>query len=179
MTKLLYTFANDKNGGPTTLIEASDGNLYGATLGAVAGGGQSQFFTLTPSGQYTRLFLLSDAACYCGLVQGSDGLIYGTAVAGSTTGLGATFALDVGLPKPVPRPQHFQPQAGPVGARVLIWGYDLLSAAVQFNGVPAAAVSNSGSNYIWLAVPAGATTGPITITTPGGSVTTHASFTVH
>jgi hypothetical protein len=49
---------------------------------------------------------------------------------------------------------------------------------VQFNGTPATAVANSGSNYVWAIVPAGATTGPITITTPGGTVTTTASFTV-
>jgi hypothetical protein len=31
---------------------------------------------------------------------------------------------------------------------------------------------------VWAKVPAGATTGPITVTTPGGSIMTHASFTV-
>src|ERR1039458_162724 len=61
---------------------------------------------------------------------------------------------------------------------VRIWGSDLLSAAVEFNGITAAVVSNSGPNYVWATVPSGATTGPITITTPGGTYTTHASFAV-
>jgi hypothetical protein len=61
---------------------------------------------------------------------------------------------------------------------VRIWGHNLLSAAVEFNGVAAATVSNSGSNYVWATVPAGATTGAITVTTPGGTGTTQASFTV-
>jgi hypothetical protein len=61
---------------------------------------------------------------------------------------------------------------------VRIWGANLLSATVQFNGVPAVAVSSSGPNYVWATVPAGATTGPISVTTPGGSNTTQASFTV-
>jgi hypothetical protein len=65
-----------------------------------------------------------------------------------------------------------------VGTKVLIWGSNLLSASVRFNGTAATAVSNSGSNYIWATLPPGATTGPITITTPGGTHTTEASFIV-
>jgi hypothetical protein len=61
---------------------------------------------------------------------------------------------------------------------VRIWGYNLFGASVQFNGVAAERVVNGGPNYVFATVPAGATTGPITITTPGGAVTTKASFTV-
>jgi hypothetical protein len=88
------------------------------------------------------------------------------------------FALDVGLPKPAPRAQHFSPASAAAGTRVLLWGSNLLSPSVQFNGIAATTVSNSGSNYILATVPTGATTGPITITTPGGTVTTKESFTV-
>jgi hypothetical protein len=49
---------------------------------------------------------------------------------------------------------------------------------VNFNGVPATAVSDSGANYVWATVPSGAASGPITVTTPGGTITTRASFTV-
>jgi hypothetical protein len=48
---------------------------------------------------------------------------------------------------------------------------------VTFNGVAAASASNSGANYVGAIVPSGATTGPITVTTPGGT-STAASFTV-
>jgi hypothetical protein len=117
-------------------------------------------------------------ACQCSLVQGSDGDIYGTAISGGPNNGGVIFALELGLPKPAPRAQHFGPASGAVGTRVLLWGSNLLSASVQFNGVAATAVSNSGSNYVLATVPPGATTGPITITTPGGTVTTKESFTV-
>jgi hypothetical protein len=60
---------------------------------------------------------------------------------------------------------------------VRIWGYNLLSGSVTFNGVAATTVANSGSNYIIATVPAGATSGPITVTTPGGTATTRSSFT--
>jgi hypothetical protein len=70
------------------------------------------------------------------------------------------------------------PPASAVGSQVRIWGYNMLRAMVAFNGVAASTVQNSGPNYVWATVPAGATTGPITITTPGGTSTTQASFTV-
>jgi uncharacterized repeat protein (TIGR03803 family) len=172
---LLYSFPAGREYNPTTLIQASDGNLYGATLGQ---NGPSLLFEITRSGQYTELYQMLGIGCLCLLTQGSDGIIYGTAQVGGPVGGGAVFALDAGLPKPAPWAATFSPQSGPVGTRVRIWGGNLLAGSVQFNGVPAAAVSSSGTNYIFAAVPPGATTGPITVTTPGGSMTTKASFTV-
>jgi uncharacterized repeat protein (TIGR03803 family) len=111
-------------------------------------------------------------------VQGSDGNIYGTAISGGPNNGGVIFALELGLPKPAPAAQRFSPGSGAVGTQVLLWGSNLLAASVQFNGIAATTVSNSGSNYILASVPTGAATGPITITTPGGTVTTKESFTV-
>jgi len=179
---LLYTFPKGNSYNPSALIEGSDGNLYGATIGSLANAGFSELFKLTKSGQFTLLYAMAnvgaDGACNCKLVQGSDGMIYGSAQVGGITGAGAYFSLDAGLPKPRPHAQHFSPKSGAVGTQVLIWGFNLLSASVNFNGVPATTVSSSGPNYVWATVPAGATTGPITITTPGGSFTTTNSFTV-
>jgi uncharacterized repeat protein (TIGR03803 family) len=176
---LLHSFEKGKYpSGPTTLIEASDGNLYGDALAPDLAG---QIFRITKSGQYTLLHQMTGpgaGGCPCWLVQGSDGIVYGMAHTGGTSGDGLVFALDPGLPIPKPRAQSFSPQSGAASTKVRIWGHNLLSAAVQFNGVPAAAVSNSGPNYVWAKVPAGATTGPITVTTPGGTDTTQASFAV-
>jgi uncharacterized repeat protein (TIGR03803 family) len=81
-------------------------------------------------------------------VQGSDGNIYGTAISGGPNNGGVIFALELGLPKPAPAAQRFSPGSGAVGTQVLLWGSNLLAASVQFNGVAATTVSNSGSNYI-------------------------------
>ena len=163
--------------GPATLIEASDGNLYGV---AQANSGAAQVFRITKAGVYAVIYQMSepDGLPPCWLLQGSDGILYGIAHAGGSVGEGSVFALDAGLPKPKPTAQHFQPASGAVGAEVRIWGYNLLSPSVSFNGVAATKVHNSGSNYILATVPAGATSGPITVTTPGGTETTHTSFTV-
>jgi uncharacterized repeat protein (TIGR03803 family) len=176
---LLYSFTDHANTHPQTLLQASDGNFYGATLGS---GGPSLLFRYTTSGQYSIVYPMKnmnqDGQCPCFLTQGADGIIYGTSALWGPTGTGTFFALDAGLPKPAPQAVKFGPQKGPAGTRVRIWGYNLLSASVQFNGAAATSVSNSGPNYVWATVPAGATTGPITVTTPGGTSTTSATFMV-
>lgn len=175
---LLHSFEKGLGvGGPTSLIEASDGNLYGVYQAA---NGEGRIFRMSKSGAFGVAYQMSgaDGAPPCWVVQGSDGMIYGIAHAGGSTGGGTLWALNAGLAIPKPQPLQFNPKSGPVGTKVLIWGNNLLSAAAAFNGVTATTVSNSGSNYVWATVPTGATTGPITVTTPGGSFTTKASFTV-
>jgi cytochrome c peroxidase len=73
----------------------------------------------------------------------------------------------------------FSPTFGPVGTSVTITGTTFAGAtAVSFNGV-AAAFTVSPSGTIMTTVPAGATTGPISITTPGnGAIATTTRFTI-
>jgi hypothetical protein len=72
----------------------------------------------------------------------------------------------------------FAPASSGVGTVVTITGTNFIgTTAVSFNGAAAAfTVSNSGT--VTATVPAGATTGPITVTTLDGSATSAASFTV-
>jgi hypothetical protein len=72
----------------------------------------------------------------------------------------------------------FSPAKGKVGAVVTISGKNLKGAtAVTFNGVLASVLANSNTS-IRAAVPSGATTGPIAVTTPGGTTTSAANFKV-
>jgi cytochrome c peroxidase len=73
----------------------------------------------------------------------------------------------------------FAPTFGPVGTGVTITGTTFTGAtAVSFNGV-AATFTVDPSGTITTTVPAGATTGPITVTTPGsGPLITTTRFTV-
>jgi uncharacterized protein (TIGR03437 family) len=75
----------------------------------------------------------------------------------------------------------FSPKHGPSGTAVTLYGTGfsttLTQNSVQFNGVAAAIVSAS-ANQIVVQVPSGATSGPISVTSPAGSVTSTGSFLV-
>ena len=79
---------------------------------------------------------------------------------------------------PTPTVTGFAPSSGLVGASVTISGTNFTGAtAVAFNGTPATFTVTS-STAIQATVPAGATPGPISVATPGGTVTSSTSFTV-
>jgi len=70
------------------------------------------------------------------------------------------------------------PTSGPVGTTVQISGKSLLEATqVDFNGTPAGFAVNTDS-LITATVPAGATSGPIHVTTPEGKATSADNFAV-
>ena len=75
-----------------------------------------------------------------------------------------------------PMISSFSPASGPVGAGVTISGSHFTGAtAVAFNGAAASFAVNSDTQ-ITATVPSGATTGPISITTPAGTTTSSKSF---
>src|SRR5207302_2814105 len=72
----------------------------------------------------------------------------------------------------------FSPASGPVGTSVTISGTNFSGAtAVTFNTVSAGFVVDSATS-MRAQVPSGATTGPIGVTTPGGTATSSSAFTV-
>jgi hypothetical protein len=73
----------------------------------------------------------------------------------------------------------FSPTSGPVSTLVAIDGANFTGAtAVQFNGTPATEWSLHSASRIYARVPAGATTGKISVTNPSGTGTSTANFTV-
>ncbi len=80
---------------------------------------------------------------------------------------------------PVPTLTGFAPASGPVGTSVTLTGSGLSGAtAVAFHGTAAASFNATSATAITAVVPAGATTGTVSVTTPGGTATSGESFTV-
>ncbi len=69
-----------------------------------------------------------------------------------------------------PRITGISPNTNPPGATITITGQSLTNAnSVLFNGVPSTNVTVLGNTSIQAKVPTGFTTGPVTVTTPGGT----------
>ena len=173
--KALYDYPYLASGIPTALAEGPDGNLYGIAQGESQLCACSTLFRISLQGKYQKLQQINPSVsggCPCWMTLGSDGKFYGTAESGA-------WIWDLGLPGPTPLLTALQPASGPVGGKVIVWGKNLLGArAVSFNGTAATTLANISANFVSVTVPAGATSGPVTITTANGSAASPGSFTV-
>jgi uncharacterized repeat protein (TIGR03803 family) len=159
------------------LAQATDGNLYGTT----SEGGSADMgtlFQISTSGTYKSLYSFKTKAGKfpsSGLLQHTSGLLFGTAQQGGANGLGTVFALDMGLG---PFVTFVQP-TGKVGQTAQILGQGLTGAtSVTFNGVSATTFTAVNPTYLRAVVPTGATTGPVMVTTPKGTLTSNVNFVV-
>jgi uncharacterized repeat protein (TIGR03803 family) len=163
------------------LVQATDGKLYGTTY---AGGGPIDFgtiFAITTSGSLTSLYnFCSLPNCAdgelpaAGLIQGTDGTLYGTTTLTEAGVVGTVFGFSVGLNPFV----ETRPTSGFHGTTVTILGNNLTGAtSVTFNGA-AATFTVVSSTEINTTVPLGATTGFVKVTTPGGTLKSNVIFRV-
>src|SRR5206468_1872 len=115
----------------------------------------------------------------------SDTTIQATVPVGATTGPisvttpgGTTTSANNYTVIPPPAITSFTPMSGRVGTSVTINGTGFTGAtAVTFNG-STASFTLASDTTIQATVPVGATTGPISVTTPGGTTTSANNFTV-
>jgi uncharacterized repeat protein (TIGR03803 family) len=87
---------------PGPIIESADGNFYGATsMGGTGNQAAGTVFKLTPFGQVMTLFTFSadatgkypNGANPTGVIEGNDGSLYGSTVAGGINNTGLVFKL--------------------------------------------------------------------------------------
>jgi uncharacterized repeat protein (TIGR03803 family) len=171
---------------PKGLTLGSDGHFYGTALfggdraNGGCGPGCGTIFQITPQGSLTTLYEFCpqtkclDGASPYNLAQGTDGSFYGASGGWGAKRSGTIFKLDVGLAPFV----ETLPATGKAGVNVVILGNNLTgTTAVEFNGVAATfkVVSNT---EITAKVPVGATTGSVTVTTPGGILSSDVAFRV-
>ena len=119
----------------------------------------------------------------------SDSEIHATAPGSATTGPIAVTTPDgtgtstspyvTPCPPQAPTISSLTPTSGPVGTQVDVQGTNFTGASsVKFNGNADPSFVVDSSTEITAHVPAGASTGPISVTTPTGTSTSASSFTV-
>lgn len=181
----LYKFCTqlncaDGSGPHAAMVQGSDGNLYSTTF---AGGltsceyGCGTIFWVNPSGAFSTLYrFCSQTNCADGynpqasVVQATNGVFYGTTSQGNLDG--TIFSLDTSLNPFI----TFVRAEGKVGQTGGILGQGFTgTTSVVLNGVPATFTVVSDT-FIRATVPAGATTGYVTVTTPTGTLTSNVPF---
>lgn len=175
----LHTFDQTDGSAPlATLVQGTDGNFYGATFLGGAGG-EGEIFRITPSGDLTIVYSFGGTGGnepVGGLVQHTDGAFYGTTSSGGSSLNGTIYRLSMGLQPFV----KTLPAYGEVGSTVTILGSSLNNATitgVTFNGT-AAAFTDLGQEGLTAIVPAGATTGPVRVTTSTGTLSSNTAYQV-
>jgi uncharacterized repeat protein (TIGR03803 family) len=94
----LHRFTNGVDGGVPVckLVQWAGGNFYG-TASTGGANGHGTVFMITPEGSFTPLYSFTNgidgAAPNAGLVEGSDGNLYGMAAGGGTYGLGTIYEI--------------------------------------------------------------------------------------
>ncbi len=155
---------NDDPGAPYGFVLASDGNIYGDS---------DVVWKLIPPTTFTTVYAFSTGFAATAVLQGTDGLFYGTYYWEYPSC--AIYSLNVGLSPAV----AFVIPSGKVGQTAEILGQGLTGAtSVTFNGVEATKFTLVSDTYMTAAVPTGATTGAVVVTTPTGALTSNKSFTI-
>jgi uncharacterized repeat protein (TIGR03803 family) len=94
---VLHKFEGTDGEGPDSVIQGSDGELYGTTIvGELVGDIFGGFFKLSPSDTFTSLYdipSLSDGEYPNAIIQATDGNFYGTTSAGGANDYGTIFEL--------------------------------------------------------------------------------------
>jgi uncharacterized repeat protein (TIGR03803 family) len=110
--KRLYSFCTlascaDGSYPYAALLQAMDGNFYGATVrgGSYGVYGEGTLFKFTPPSTLTTLYSYCDPSCnaagspYAAMIQATNGLLYGTSSGGGEDSAGTVFSLSLGLDK--------------------------------------------------------------------------------
>lgn len=183
---VLHNFANDGHGlAPFAgLAQATDGKFYGTTINN-PGTSFGVLFQISSTGSYADVVFFSNvagafkgASAQVSIFQHTNGTLYGDTNGGGLNtgcvGCGVLYSLNMGL-GPFARLVYW---TGTVGSTVQILGQGLTgTTGVKFNGTPAT-FNVVSDTYLTTTLPAGATAGNVTVTTPGGTLTSNHIFLV-
>ena len=160
--------------GPTISSFTPSGGLTG-TVVIIAGTNFTGSTSVSFNGTAAASFVVNSATQITATVAAGTTTGPITIVAPTGTGTSVTPFV-VGNPPVI---ASFTPNTGAIGTTVVITGTNFTGTTlVQFNGAYASIFTVNSASQITVTVPAGATTGPISLTTPTGTATSATSFTV-
>lgn len=151
---------------------AAPGGRVGASVGILGQGFSSATGVLFGAGAGT-------------FTASNDTYMVAKVAAGATTGHITIEEPSGNLVSPAtfritPSISSFSPPSGPLGTSVTIKGMSLVQAtSVKFGGIAASVFTVNSNTQVTATVPAGAVTGKISISTPGGTASSTADFTVN
>jgi len=186
-----YPSCSDGAGPDAGPVQATDGNFYGATvsggIGTECAGNCGTFFKLTEAGTLYTLhsFDLSNGwGPSGGVVQDTNGSINGVTYFGGNltcnapNGCGTVYRMSFEPSVGIGPFVQTLPASGEVGAAVIILGTNLTgTTGVSFNGT-AATFTVVSATEITTTVPAGATSGTVSVITPSGTLNSNKAFQV-
>jgi uncharacterized repeat protein (TIGR03803 family) len=178
----------------SSLIQATDGNLYGVT-GSQGQVDNGSIYKVTTGGTLTTLYSFTGGTDggipQSALIQHTNGLLYGNTFTGGdlncytaiyyggqeviVAGCGVVFSVDIAAEPFV----NLMTTSGKEASAVEILGQGFTkSSVVEFGGVAATKVALTGTTYMSATVPAGALTGTVTVTTGATKLTSPQTFKV-
>ncbi len=185
----------DENGPWGSLVQATDGKLYGITSN-IGIGLWGTIFSVTTSGTFTTLYSFTGSTDggnpLSPLRQHTNGLLYGTTNVGGDVnnctsvvyingqptlvlGCGLVYSLNIGKAAFA----SLVSTSGKEGAKIGILGQGFSSSSVvKFGGTKATTVTLSGTTFLTATVPSGALTGSVTVATGSTTLTSNSTFRV-
>ena len=168
------------------MVQASDGNLYGANDNA-GGSAAGTLFKMSTAGVLTvqhNFDTTGGSAPQVTLFQHTNGILYGDTNSGgngnvspcATGKCGVFYEMNNTLPAFITP----MPYAGKVGSSIGILGQGFNNTSVvKFNGVAATSITLTGTTYIQATIPAGASSGFVTVTSGTTTLKSLRKFIVH
>ena len=171
-----FSTADGLRGTADFLMQATDGNFYGAELNGF-GGDQGTLYKVTTKGVVTVLHSFGGtdgSAPRGGMFQDTNGRLYGDTKQGGPFLLGVIYDWNANL-APFAR---LELTSGKAGTTVGIFGQGFLTATgVTFGGV-AGTFTVAGDNYMTATIPSGGKSGPVVVLIPSGNLTSSKMFKV-
>jgi len=165
------------------LVQGTDGNFYGSTPISNKSRGAGILYQINPQGDFSVLYRFepsTGSSPQVTLLNHTNGVLYGDTPGGGDgtacngNGCGVFYSFDAGLAPFA----GLVTGTGKVGKTIGILGQGLTgTTSVSFNGT-AANFTVESDTFLEATIPPGATTGYVTVTTPGGTLTSNKQFIV-